>query len=165
MEHSNDQACLERVHEHSLDTLFRQSLPVLPKASAIEKAQSSLFSTLPEQGTGIEKSTDHLLGDIAPALNGSSLTANYYGFVIGGITPAARLAESVVSLTDQNVCVHLPDQSISTNVEDKALRLLMDLLDFDQEKWSGTFSSGGMYKAANLAPKLDRVHITWRILG
>jgi len=62
--------------------------------------------------------------------------------VVGGITPAARIAESLVSLYDQNPQVHFPDQTIASNVEDKALKLLMDLLRFDQSAWSGLFSTG-----------------------
>lgn len=59
------------------------------------------------------------------------------------MTPAARIADSIVSAYDQNVSVHLPDQSISTIVEDKALCLLFDLLRLDASTWSGrTFSTG-----------------------
>lgn len=54
----------------------------------------------------------------------------------------ARVAENLVSTYDQNPQVHLPNQTVASNVEDKALRLLMDLLHFDQKKWSGVFSTG-----------------------
>lgn len=40
----------------------------------------------------------------------------------------ARVAENLVSTYDQNPQVHLPNQTVASNVEDKALRLLMDLL-------------------------------------
>ena len=122
--------------------LSKESIPVLPEFSTIKESRSCLLQQLPKHGIGIEKSTNHLLQDIAPALNGSSLSPNYYGFVVGGITPAARLAECVVSLYDQNPLVHLPDQTVASNVEDKALRLLTDLLRFDQSAWSGIFSTG-----------------------
>ncbi len=143
MENCGDRACLERVHAHTLATLQKQNIPLLPEPWTLVDARATLTLKLPDHGLGIEKTTDHLLQDIAPSLNGSSLSPNYYGFVTGGITPAARIAESIVSLYDQNPQVHLPDQTVASNVEDKALRLLMDLLHLDQNAWSGVLSTGG----------------------
>ncbi len=142
MEQDNDRACFERVHRHSVHILQKQDISILPELSTIEHSRARLHQAIPQHGLGIEATTDHLLQDIAPALNASSLTANYYGFVTGGITPAARVAETLVSTYDQNAALHLPDQTIASNVEDKALRLLMDLLHFDQNEWSGVFSTG-----------------------
>ena len=142
MEHNSDRECFERVLRHSVHTLQKQDISILPELSTIEESRARLHQATPQHGIGIEATTDHLLQDIAPALNASSLTAHYYGFVIGGITPAARVADALVSTYDQNPVVHLPDQTIATNVEDKALRLLMDLLHFDKNEWSGVFSTG-----------------------
>lgn len=143
MEDYKDIACLENAHAHSLETLRRrQPSTVLPEPSILETSRSTLLQNIPEHGRGIAETTNHLLQDIAPALNASSLSPNYYGFVIGGVTPAARVADNLVSTYDQNPSVHLPDQTVASNVEDKALRLLMDLLRFDQKEWSGTFSTG-----------------------
>ena len=142
MEHENDRACAERVYRHSVHILQRQGVSILPELSTVEDSRARLHQTIPQHGLGIEATTEHLLQDIAPALNASSLTANYYGFVTGGITPAARVAESLVSTYDQNPAVHLPDQTIASNVEDMALRLLMDLLHLNQNEWSGVFSTG-----------------------
>lgn len=142
MEHSTDHACLERVHDHALNILQKQCISVLPETRILINATASLPSGLPGHGLGIGRTTNHLLEDIAPALNGSSLSPNYYGFVVGGITPAARIAEAIVSLYDQNPLVHLPDQTVASTIEDKALRLLMDLLRFDTSAWSGVFSTG-----------------------
>ena len=142
MERESDRACFERVHRHSVHFLQKQDISILPELSTIENSRARLHQATPQHGLGIEAITDHLLQDIAPALNASSRTANYYGFVIGGITPAARVAETLVSTYDQNAAFHLPDQTIASNVEDKALRLLMDLLHFDQNEWSGVFSTG-----------------------
>lgn len=142
MEHDSDQACFERVHRHSVHALQKQDISILPELATIEDSRARLHQATPQHGLGIEGTTDHLLQDIAPTLNASSLTARYYGFVTGGITPAARVAETLVSTYDQNPAVHLPDQSIASNVEDRALRLLMDLLHFDRNEWSGVFSTG-----------------------
>ncbi len=142
MEDDKDIACLENAYTHSLQILQKQSIPLLPKSSLLENARSALLEKLPEHGLGIEQTTNHLIHDIAPSLNAASLSANYYGFVIGGTTPAAKIADNLVSTYDQNAAFHLPDQTVASNVEDKALRLLMDVLRFDQKEWSGTFSTG-----------------------
>lgn len=142
MEQASDQKCLERVQAHAFDTLSSKPLSVLPDHATIQSAKSSLLTHLPDQGHGIEQMTDHLLKDVVPGLNGSSLSPHYYGFVTGGITPAARIGESLVSTYDQNVQVHLPDQTVATVLEDKALGLLMDLFHFDQSKWVGLFTTG-----------------------
>lgn len=133
MENEEDNACLERAHVHSLEILQKKSIPVLQEVSTLEDARSTLLEKIPQHGLGIEQTTKHLLQDIAPALNASSLSPNYYGFVTGGSTPAARVADSLVSTYNQNPQVHLPDQAVASNVEDRALRLLMDLLRFDHK--------------------------------
>lgn len=135
-------ACLEKAHAHALEILQNPSNTILPESSVLDRARSTLLQDIPERGRGIEQAINHLLQDVVPALNASSLSPNYYGFVTGGVTPAARIADYLVSTYDQNLVVHLPDQTVASNVEDKALRLLMDLLRFDQKVWSGVFTTG-----------------------
>ncbi|KAL8715959.1 MAG: hypothetical protein Q9220_000626 [cf. Caloplaca sp. 1 TL-2023] len=145
MEDPSDIPCLRQTQQHALDVLSKQQniQPILPNASQIQKATTSLQSVLPDTGMGVERTTAHVLNDLVPAMNGQSLSPNYYGFVVGGITPAARIAETVVSTFDQNAVVHLPDTTIATSLEDQALKLLLQLLDFDAEAWpGGTFTTG-----------------------
>ena len=142
MENDKDTACLKEAYKHSLQVLQNQPISLLPELSVIENTKSFLFGNIPEHGLGIETTTRHLLQRIVPGLNASSLSPNYYGFVTGGTTPAARIADNIVSTYDQNPAVHLPDQTVASNVEDRALRLLMDFLRFDQREWSGIFSTG-----------------------
>ena len=68
-------------------------------------------------------------------MNRNSLAATYYGFVTGGVTPAVRVADHLASLYDQNVQVHLPEQSVATVVEDQAPCMLIELLRLDQHDW------------------------------
>lgn len=105
---------------------------VLPEAVIINAAHEKLISELPEQGLGDDAAIDHIKKDITPGLNASSQSANYYGFVTGGATPAAKRADNIVTEYDQNVQVHLPNETIATDVEIKALDLLCQLLDFTQ---------------------------------
>jgi glutamate/tyrosine decarboxylase-like PLP-dependent enzyme len=55
--------------------------------------------------------------------------------VTGGVTPAASIADNFVTAFDQNVQVHLPNETIATEVEDRALSLLCELLDFQPGHW------------------------------
>ncbi|KAH6609633.1 glutamate decarboxylase [Trichoderma cornu-damae] len=84
----------------------------------------------------------HITEHIVPALCGQSQSSRYFGFVTGGVLPLAEWADNVVSHMDQNVQVHLPEQSVSTDVEDAALQMLMGLLRLESE-WKGrTFTTG-----------------------
>lgn len=120
----------------------------LPPPSSIARGIESLPSGLSEDGLGEEATEAHLRSDICPGLNGQKTSSNYYGFVTGGVFPIAEVADNIVTAFDQNVQVHLPDQSISTIVEDKALSMLLELVGLDQE-WKGrTFTTGAT--AANI---------------
>ena len=121
---------------HTLDTEER-----------IQEAENSVFlslpeSSLPEGGFGL-KSTHNHLWQLAGGFNAQSLSSSYYGFVIGGVTPAARIAETLVSLFDQSVHVHLPKESIATLIEDRASTMLLELLEYDPGQWpTRVFTTG-----------------------
>jgi glutamate/tyrosine decarboxylase-like PLP-dependent enzyme len=114
----------------------------LPAPSSILKAESTLPTSLPPNGLGEEATEEHLLADIVPGFNGPKTSANYYGFVTGGVFPIAEVADNIVTAFDQNAAVHLPDQSISTTVEDRALSMLVELLNLG-DGWEGkVFTTG-----------------------
>ncbi|KAH0556040.1 hypothetical protein GP486_006019 [Trichoglossum hirsutum] len=127
-----------------LVTLLSENTPnILPMVGDIEGAVSSLTPHLPNDGLGTHETIEHLMKNIVPALNASSLSPNYYGFVTGGTTPAACIADQIVSIYDQNVQVHLPKETIATAVEDRALKMLLELLELDPTRWTGrTFTTG-----------------------
>lgn len=115
---------------------------VLPAPSLVAKATASLPDSLPIKGLGEEATENHLLSEITPGFNGPKTSSNYYGFVIGGVFPIAEVADNIVTAFDQNVMVHLPDQSVSTAVEDRALSMLVELLNLGAG-WEGkTFTTG-----------------------
>lgn len=120
----------------------------LPAASALHAGRASLAWRLPDAGRGAEATLAHILADVVPALSNASLSSRYFGFVTGGALPVAEAADNVVSALDQNVQVHLPDDSVCTDVEDCALRLLVDLLGLgggadDDHDWPArTFTTG-----------------------
>ena len=121
----------------------------LPDVKAVVRAAKSLHGKLPEQGEGFQETSEHLLQDVVPGLNGSSLSPTYFGFVTGGITPPARFADSLVTLFDQNVQVHLDEETVATIVEEQSLYMLLELLNFDAKQWPiRTLSTGAT--ASNL---------------
>ena len=116
---------------------------VLPSSEQLARARNSIPTTLPTTTSDLDSVKRHILDDIVPAFNGASISPNYYGFVTGGVTPAALFADNVVSAYDQNVQVHLPNHSIVTDVEFHALGLLVDLFQMDRSMWqNGTFTTG-----------------------
>ncbi|KAJ5856378.1 uncharacterized protein N7529_010322 [Penicillium soppii] len=116
---------------------------VLPSAENLARARASLPAALPETGSSLESIQRHIVDDIVPAFNGGSISANYYGFITGGTTPAALFADNVVSAYDQNVQVHLSNHSIVTDVEYNAIGLLLDLFQLNRSTWyNGTFTTG-----------------------
>ena len=134
-------------HSHSKMSLQKRLLDVtqepLPQDAAISKAATTLHNILPAKGIGEQSLSEHLQDEVAPGLNGSSLSPRYYGFVTGGVTPAAHVAERLVMLFDQNVAVHLPNETIATVVEDRALTMLLQLFDLDPQQWSArSFTTG-----------------------
>ncbi|KAL5358702.1 pyridoxal phosphate-dependent transferase [Aspergillus floccosus] len=144
----NDIDATAVAHAHLQQDLWRTAQSpwksgVLPTAESLARARASLPDRLAEDGVGFEASKNHILADLVPAFNGSSISPNYYGFVTGGVTPAALFADNVVSAYDQNVQVHLPEHSIATDVESSALGLVVDLLNLDRGAWHhGTFTTG-----------------------
>lgn len=135
----------------------------LPTASAIRKATQSLPKNLPVTGIGEEATAGHLLSDITPGFNGPKTSSNYYGFVTGGVFPIAEVADNIVTAFDQNVQVHFPDQSISTIVEDKALRMLAELLGLG-EGWEGKTFTVGATSANTLGMACGREAVICRRL-
>ncbi len=129
-----------------MDVLLRPNdaeVPVLPSTEAIYAARSKLLPKLPETGLGADHIKAHLQNDIVPGLNRSSQSPKYYGFVTGGVTPAAAFADKIVTETDQNVQVHLPQETISTDVEDRALHMVCEFLELSPNEWSHkTFTTG-----------------------
>ncbi|KLU88674.1 hypothetical protein MAPG_07659 [Magnaporthiopsis poae ATCC 64411] len=139
----------------------------LPTPRALEAAALALprpGSPSYLAGMGAEAAIEHLHGELLPALTGQNLSGRYYGFVTGSTLPVAEAADNMVTAMDQNVQVHLPAQTVCTDVEDAALAMLASLLRLDPKAWPGrTFSTGAT--ASNilgLACAREAV-IAWRL--
>ncbi|KAK2024835.1 pyridoxal-dependent decarboxylase [Colletotrichum zoysiae] len=116
----------------------------LPPATALADASASL----PRPGgegylfpLGDEATLSHIVDEVVPGLNGQARSGRYYGFVTGGSLPVAEAADNVVSALDQNVQVHLPSQTVATELESVTLRMLADVLGLEEEGEDG--AAGG----------------------
>jgi glutamate/tyrosine decarboxylase-like PLP-dependent enzyme len=135
---------LPQVIQTHITSLQSNSLPITANLTTPIR-----FPPLPTTGLGTSKTWTHL-SSIVPSLAQGHAGARYYGtflftsfyrtgFVTGGVTPAALLADYIVSTYDQNVQVHLP-QSISTSIERHTIQMLCDLLSL--EGFNGTLTTG-----------------------
>lgn len=116
---------------------------VLPSEDVIEIARSHLFDHLPSRGLGEERLSEHLKHHVVSGSNRASESPHYYGFVTGGATPVATLADNIVTKLDNSPQVHLPKETIVTDVEDRALRMVCELIDVrPQEFRHRTFTTG-----------------------
>ena len=116
---------------------------VLPSQGEIEHARASLLKTLPVEGAGLEQVEKHIRHDLVPGFNRPGKLPSYYGFVTGGALPAAVLGDNIATENDQNVQVHLPKETIATEVEDRTLSMLCELLDLSPDDWTHrTFTTG-----------------------
>ncbi|KAK4226500.1 pyridoxal phosphate-dependent transferase [Podospora fimiseda] len=117
------------------------SSPITPSSPSLSSL--SLHKEIPPLPLDQTVTTNHLLHTILPNLNNQSISPNYYAFVTGSVLPIAQFADNIVTALDQNVQVHLPLHSPSTQIEDSALCMLLSLINFDQEEWKGrTFTTG-----------------------
>ncbi|KAF2025560.1 PLP-dependent transferase [Setomelanomma holmii] len=142
---NNPDSTTQSVISAAIERLHSEPFPsdVLPSQATIEATRKQLLATLPNDGLGLTETIRHLQDDLKPGLNGASRSANYYGFVTGGATPIASISDNFVTACDQNVQVHLPTETIATDIEDRALSLLCELLDFKPESWPHrTFTTG-----------------------
>lgn len=107
--------------------------PTVPTKESLAKASGLLHRAAGDRGHGTEDTISHLLEDVIPGLSGQA-GPRYFGFVTGGVHPAAAAADAIVTALDQNVQVHLPDASIATELEAAALDTLARYLGLKDER-------------------------------
>ncbi len=114
---------------------FLQALPAHP--AAVTPFPTSL-GHLPETGMGAEAALAHFQAKYARGLSGS-VGPRYFGFVTGGVTPAALAGDWLTAVYDQNPTAS--HDSIAPQVEQEALHLMRQLFGLP-DLFVGTFVSG-----------------------
>jgi aromatic-L-amino-acid decarboxylase len=146
---TNDRAALQRAADHAfafLDGLDRR--PVGPTASLAE-LRARLGRPLPDQGVPAVQVIDDLVGDVEAGLQGSQ-GGRFFGWVIGGGTPAAMAADWLTTVWDQNAGIHACGPAASV-VEEVAAGWLKDLFDLPAETSVGFVTGAQMAHMTCLA--------------
>jgi glutamate/tyrosine decarboxylase-like PLP-dependent enzyme len=94
---------------------------------------------LPERGIA---DSEQRLQEIAAAIPRQA-EPTYLAFVTGGVTHAAARADNLVTELDASPQTHISDMSIATNVEDAALRWLLQLYGLDPSDWKHRTTTTG----------------------
>jgi glutamate/tyrosine decarboxylase-like PLP-dependent enzyme len=119
------------------------TLPVLPPADAIRNTIASLPVSLPAHGLGTAGAIQYLQDSILSGCLQAQTGPRYFGFVTGGVTPAAQLADVLAGSYDENVQVTLPGQTAATAVEARVLELVLDLIGVERGRFEGrTLTTG-----------------------
>ncbi|WRT65042.1 uncharacterized protein IL334_001984 [Kwoniella shivajii] len=151
---------LDRVISHITDRQTSiSSKPILPSSDSITSTISSLPTTLPEKGLGTSSTVNYLLEKVLPGILQAQNGPRYFGFVIGGVTPAAQLADILATSYDENVQVNLYQQTASTAVEQRSLELVSDLLDIKRNVFLGRTITTGATSANVLGLACARDHL------
>ena len=142
MQDASFHAALDRVTAFELkrfDAL--RGLPTIAPEPALDGALLSLPASLPSEGFGLTRTVATLLDTVAPATAAHS--PRYFGFVTGGVVPAAQIADHLVSAIDANVQVNLAREEITAYVDTVALALVLDLLRLPRDRFGGrTLTTG-----------------------
>lgn len=117
--------------------------PIVPRVKQVSIAIDRLISSLPSDGIGLSAAMLHLTKTIMAGLCNSSLSPHYYGSFSGGATPAALLADILVTIINQNVQTHLPNESLSTTLEALTLKMVLQLFHMPLDRWKGRALTSG----------------------
>ncbi|KAF9196894.1 hypothetical protein BGZ49_002677 [Haplosporangium sp. Z 27] len=140
---------LERVAKHAsakfdtTDPQQRQTLPLKPfPTSALNQSENKdidpatrafLSLQLTQQGSGLETTVEELLSRIAPSI-ANSAGPRYFGLVVGGVTPAAFIADWIVTTYDQNTILYSPEAMSGYSViTEQAMMMVLDLFDLPRD--------------------------------
>jgi glutamate/tyrosine decarboxylase-like PLP-dependent enzyme len=134
-----------------------ESLPdrrVYPNASYNE-IRSALDHGLTDAGLDPAQVVDELARDLGPLVTAHA-SGRFFGFVIGGLHPAAWGAELLVSTWDLNAGLYPPTPGVAV-AEEVAAEWLLDLLHLPGESSVGFVTGGQMANFTCLAAARDQV--------
>jgi glutamate/tyrosine decarboxylase-like PLP-dependent enzyme len=126
---------LEAIKRQSIDYL--NGLDELP-TSRVD--QHVAVTGLCQSGLGAQKTLE-LFNDHYKKLMVSSAGPRYWGFVVGGVTPAALAGDWLTSVFDQNTQTTQGNGDISAILEIQTIRLMTELLGLP-ETFNGGFVTG-----------------------
>lgn len=107
-----------------------------------EKIISSIDTILPEDGESAEVAIDKLIKSTEKGLI-NSRNSRYFGFVIGGSTPACTAADWLTSIWDQNAQVY-NSSPIAAIIEEVISNWILDLLSLPKDAGVGFVTGAQM---------------------
>lgn len=136
---------------------YLDSLPERPvyRMTDPDEVRKLVAGPLPEEPTPAAQVVADLARDIEPFVTAHSC-GRFFGFVIGGLHPAAYGAELLASTWDQNAGLYAPAPGVAV-VEHVALEWLLELLDLPRAASVGFVTGGQMANFTCLAAARDAV--------
>lgn len=132
---SNFSSILEEILKHSVS--FLNNLDEIPSSHT---DQETNFLQLTDEGLGASGALD-LFNSHFRKLMVSSAGPRYWGYVVGGVTPAALAGDWLTSVFDQNTQSPQGNGDISAIVELQTIRMMTDLFGLP-DQFNGGFVSG-----------------------
>ena len=150
-----DLSLLERAKAHALDYVrTANARPVFPTPEAVA-ALAELRTPLPARPTAAREIVDllHRVGSPATVTHGGG---RYYGFVNGGIVPAARAAKWLADVWDQNAAKYVMSPVMSV-LESVCEEWLVDLLGLPEGTVAGFVGGTSTATICGLAAARDEL--------
>jgi glutamate/tyrosine decarboxylase-like PLP-dependent enzyme len=126
---------LEEVKKLSIDFLSR-----LDNVPTSVKGLKIVSSTLPDSGYGAKNALE-IFSEHYSNLMVSAAGPRYWGYVVGGVTPAALAGDWLTSTFDQNTQSLKGSGDVSAMLEIETIRLMLQLFDLP-ESFNGGFVTG-----------------------
>jgi glutamate/tyrosine decarboxylase-like PLP-dependent enzyme len=120
-------AVLERAAEHAFAWLDGLDARSVATTASLGEMRGRISRPLPERGTDAIRVIDELVADTAGGILGSQ-SGRFFGWVIGGGTPAAMAADWLTTAWDQNAGVQACAPALSV-VEEVAADWLREIFD------------------------------------
>ncbi|KAI9288664.1 pyridoxal phosphate-dependent transferase [Umbelopsis sp. AD052] len=125
---SEYQAALEHIVQIALDRNDNvHNLPVVQQNPNHQEEEALLTSKpLPQFGQPLEKTISQVFQTVlngVPNMNGP----RYFGWVMGGTTPASIVGDFLTSIYDLNMAFHQPKDTNAFTIEQLALDMVLDL--------------------------------------
>ena len=156
MHESDWKAVLDVAGPAALDYLSSlPDRPVFPPGADHASVRAALDHGLPEVGIDAVDVVGDLVRDLGPFVTAHA-SGRFFGFVIGGLHPAAWGAELLVSTWDQNAGLFPPTPGVAV-VEELAAEWLVELLGLPADSSVGFVTGGQMANFTCLAAARDQV--------
>jgi len=153
---SDWQAVLDVVTPAALDYLHSlPERPVYPPVADHATVRAALDHGLPNIGVDPAEVVADLVSDLTPYVTAHA-SGRFFGFIIGGLHPAAWGAELLVSTWDQNAGLFPPTPGVAV-AEELAAEWLLDLLGLPGESSVGFVTGDQMATFTCLAAARDEV--------